>query len=174
MRRVLCACALAFSGVTGQAQALGDAAAAKAKLVATLARFVQWPSAAFASESAALRICVFASSPAVQRAFESLPQGSVGGRPVQALINPGVVAKNCHVLFFDESGGSHADRVLKNLAAEPAFTVGTQDGFVSDGGMVEIVQVDNALRFDFNLPALHDAGLGINPGVLKLARQVRQ
>jgi len=173
-RRALLGCALAAGVGTAQAQAAGGDAAAKAKLVATLARFVQWPPATFESETSPLRLCVFASSPAVERAFQSPQAAFVGAHPVQTLINPNVVAKSCHVLFVDDSGALRVDRLLKGLAGEPAFTVGTPDGFVSDGGMVEIVQVDNALRFDFNLVALRDAGLGVNPGVLKLARQVRQ
>jgi hypothetical protein len=163
----------AWLGVAS-AQALGGDAAAKAKLVATLARFVQWPPATFESEISPLRLCVFASSPTVERAFQDQQNTLVGARPMQTVINPSVVAKNCHILFVDESGGLHVGRLLRSLGAEAAFTVGTQDGFVSDGGMVEIVHVDNALRFDFNVVALRDAGLSVNPGVLKLARQVRQ
>ena len=174
VRGALLACALlAVVGVV-RAQALGGDAGAKAKLVATLARFVQWPPATFESETAPLRLCVFSSSPTVERAFQSQAEIPIGARPVQTLMNPRTVAKNCHLVYVDESGALRADQMLKRLGSEPTFTVGTQDGFVGDGGMVEIVHVDNTLRFDFNLVALREAGLGVNPGVLKLARQVRQ
>ena len=90
------------------------------------------------------------------------------------LIQTPAAPKGCHILFLDDSAGLGPDRWLRGHAGEAAFTIGTQDGFVSDGGMIEIVRVDNTLRFDVNLLALHEAGLGIHPGVLKLARQVRQ
>jgi len=170
----LLACALVAGVDTAHAQSLGGDAAAKAKLVATLARFVQWPPASFENDTSPLRLCVLTTSPTVERAFQSQHNTLVGTRTVRTVINPQAVAKNCHILFVDENGGFHMDRMLRSLSAEPAFTVGTQDGFVSDGGMVEIVHVDNALRFDVNLVALREAGLGVNPGVLKLARQVRQ
>ena len=167
--------ALTLWAAAATAQSLGGDAAAKAKLVAALARFVQWPAGTFDSESAPLRLCVFAGSATVERAFQNQHNAMVGLRPLDIiLVNARVAAKSCHVLFLDESAALSPDRWLRTHAGEPAFTVGTQDGFVSDGGMVEIVNVDNTLRFDFNLPALHDAGLGINPGVLKLARQVKQ
>ena len=171
---MLLACVLAACLDAVQAQASGGDAAAKAKLVATLARFVQWPPATFESESSPLRLCVFTGSPTVERAFQNQQNTPIGARAVQTVINPQGGAKNCHVLFVDEGGGLHVDQMRRSLGSEPAFTVGTQDGFVSDGGMVEIVHVDNALRFDFNLVALREAGLSVNPGVLKLARQVRQ
>ena len=161
---------------TVRAQAVGGDAAAKAKLVATLARFVHWPPTTFDTDTAPLRLCVFSGSPMVERAFQSQGGSAIGGRPVQTVMNPRVPVKNCQVLFVDEGGSEiRVDPVLfRRLGGEPVFTVGTQDGFVSEGGMVEIVRIDNALRFDVNLTALREAGLGVHPGVLKLARQVRQ
>ncbi len=156
------------------AQTAGGDAAAKAKLVATLARFVQWPPHAFEHETSPLRLCVFAQSPTIERAFQGLASAPVGNRSLQTVINPGAASRTCHVVYVDDAAFAGAERLLRSFAGEPAFTVGSRDGFVSEGGMVEIVQVDNALRFDINLPALHAAKLGINPGVLKLARQVRQ
>ena len=170
---VLCLVLAAGSGIS-RAQTAGGDAAAKAKLVATLVRFVQWPPSAFEHETAPLRLCVFANSPTVDRAFQGLSSAAVGGRLLQTLINPRATTRTCHVVYVDDAAFLASDLLLRNLAGEPAFTVGSHDGFVSEGGMVEIVQVDNALRFDVNLSALHAARLGINPGVLKLARQVRQ
>jgi hypothetical protein len=172
VRRALLACVLAAGLGGARAQVVGGDAAAKAKLVATLARFVQWPPATFESDSSPLRLCVFSASSAMERAFQA--QASIGGRPAQIVVNPHTVPKHCEVVFFDESGALRADQLLRRLGNEPVFTVGTRDGFVGEGGMVEIVRIDNALRFDVNLTALRAAGLGVNPGVLKLARDVTQ
>ena len=174
VRHALLACALAFGLGAARAQAVGGDAAAKAKLVATLARFVQWPPATFENEATPLRVCVMSGSPAVERAFQNQAETSIGGRPVQTIVSPRAVPMHCQVLFVDDGGAPRADQLLRRLGAAPVFTVGTQDGFVGDGGMVEIVRIDNALRFDVNLTALREAGLGVNPGVLKLARDVRQ
>ena len=175
LRQALLACVLVAGLGVARAQAVGGDAAAKAKLVATLARFVHWPPATFENDATPLRVCVVSSSRAVERAFRSQAATPIGGRPVQTvIIGPRAVPGHCQIVFIDESGALRADQILDRLGAEPVFTIGTQDGFVSDGGMVEIVRIDNALRFDVNLTALREAGLGINPGVLKLARDVRQ
>ena len=54
----------------------------------------------------------------------------------------------------------------------PALLVGALDGFAQQGGMVELVNVNDALRFDVNLAALRNAHLGLSSQVLKLARQL--
>ena len=50
----------------------------------------------------------------------------------------------------------------------------TREWIASHGGMVELVNVNDALRFDVNLKALRGAHLGLSSQVLKLARQVRE
>ena len=59
-------------------------------------------------------------------------------------------------------------------AGEPVLTLGTVDGFIARGGMVEIVNGDDSLRFDVNLKTLRAAQLGVSSQVLRLARQVRE
>jgi hypothetical protein len=53
------------------------------------------------------------------------------------------------------------------------LTLGAVDGFLSQGGMVELVNVNDALRFDVSLKAVRSAQLALSSQVLKLARQVR-
>jgi hypothetical protein len=53
------------------------------------------------------------------------------------------------------------------------LTLGAVDGFLARGGMVELVVVDDALRFDVDLHALRDSGLVLSSHALKLARRVR-
>jgi|EndMetStandDraft_5_1072996.scaffolds.fasta_scaffold04382_2 hypothetical protein len=167
--------ALALLGACGgaPAQSLGDDAAAKAKLVAALVRFVQWPTGTFDSDASALRLCVYSGSAAVERAFAAHQGSAVGARTLRVVLDPPAADKGCHAVYLDASAGLGLPDWRRRHAGEAAFTIGTSDGFASDGGMVEIVQVDSDLRFDFNLQALHDAGLGVHPGVLKLARRVK-
>lgn len=151
--------------------AAGDAAA-KAKFVVTFARFVQWPASAFAGSDARLRLCIEHASPAVGEAFAAHEGLAVGGRSltISALAAPASEASGCHLLFVDASAVRHAPPA----AGESLLTLGAVDGFVARGGMVEIVNVDDSLRFDVNLRALRAAHLGLNSQVLRLARQVRE
>ena len=163
--------ALAAFVCAAQAQAPASEAEAKAKFAVTLARFVQWPAGAFASESAPLRLCVLQDSPAVAAAFAGQRGVPVAGRPLAViLLGPGAPTA-CDLLFVD---GSAARSYAVAAGEAPMLTIGALDGFLSRGGMVELVNVNDALRFDVNLKALRTAHLGLSGQVLKLARQVRE
>lgn len=156
------------------AQSAGDDASSKAKLVTTLVRYVEWPAASFESANSPLRLCVQTGSTNIERAFQAYQGTMAGTRTLQIALVPPAATVGCHAMYLDDSAGASSERWLQRHSGAVALTVSTTDGFVSSGGMVEIVHVDNALRFDVNLASLRGAGLGVNPGVLKLARSVRQ
>lgn len=160
----LCAGPTAAQAPSGEAEAM-------ARFTLTLARFVQWPGGP-AAPGAPLRLCLLQNSPAVEAAFVSRRGTTVTGRPLEVL--SGAVAKGaaCDLLFVDASAGSAG---LDALAASTAvLTIGSGDGFLSRGGMVELVNVNDALRFDINMKSLRHAGLGLSAQALKLARQVQE
>ena len=163
---------LASSGSGVFAQSSSGDAAAKAKFTITLARFVQWPAGAAAADTAPLRLCVVHNSAAVGAAFAQHEGVPVAGRPVSVLPNPGPRA-GCDLLFVDASAARGSAAALGQAAGAPMHTLGPVDGFLSQGGMVELVNVNDALRFDVSLKALRSAQLGLSSQVLKLARQVR-
>jgi hypothetical protein len=157
-----------------RAQAPSGEAEAKAKFTLTLARFVQWPTATVPSENAPLHLCVMHNSPAVAAAFGSRQGVVVGGHPLSVHAGQSVTGVTCDLLFVDGSASrSNAEAVLAS-GDRPMLTLGAMDGFLSQGGMVELVNVDDALRFDVNLKALRTARIGLSSQALKLARRVRE
>jgi len=154
-----------------RAQSLGDEALAKAKIVTAMLRFVQWPVASFEHPGSPIRLCVYTQSQGIERAFQGYDRFAVGQRTLQLAFNPPADAPACHAAYLDGAAGPKG---VRREVDSPIFTVGTADGFIERGGMVEVVSFDNALRFDVNLDAVRSAGLTINPGVLKLARHVKQ
>lgn len=161
-------------GAALQAQTVTGEAEAKARFTLTLARFVQWPASGAVVDGAPLQLCVMHNSPAVAAAFASREGVVVAGHPLR--VNTGVIARGstCDVLFVDGSAARAAAEPLLQTVERPMLTLGAVDGFLSRGGMVELVNVNDALRFDVNLRALRSAQLGMSGQVLKLARQVRE
>ena len=157
----------------GGALAQSSEVAAKARFAVTFARFVQWPSSPVGSD-AALRLCVLQRSPALASAFAAHDGAAVGSRRLSVVLEPGANVSGCDLLFVDDSGASAAAPLLVDAAHRPILTVGAVDGFLSRGGMVELVNVDDALRFDVDLGVVRRAGLGLSSQVLKLARRVRE
>lgn len=168
--RLLAFVAFALASLAGPAvQAQSGDAAAKARFAVTLARFVQWPPG---GEQAPLRLCVLHDSAALARAFQGHDGAPVGSRRVAVILEPAGIAA-CDLLFVDDSGVRAAAPLLAAGAHRPVLTIGAVDGFLARGGMVELVNVDDALRFDVDLRVLREAGLGLSSHALKLARRVR-
>jgi hypothetical protein len=157
-----------------RAQGTHGDAAAKAKFTVMLSRFVQWPTGALPAEGAPLRLCVIHNSPSVAAAFARHGGETAGGRVVTIVPNPAPATASapCHVVFVDASAGRPAADTVVRAGGAPALLVGALDGFAQQGGMVELVNVNDALRFDVNVAALRNAHLGLSSQVLKLARQL--
>lgn len=165
---LLAAC---FARGPAGAQAPSNEAEAMARFTVTLARFVQWPVDS-QSVGAPIRLCVLHNSPALEAAFAIRKGTAITGRPLEVLSGSAAKGAACDMLFVDASVGSGGNHALSG--ATPTLTIGTADGFLSRGGMVELVNVNDALRFDVNLKALRAARLGLSAQALKLARHVQE
>lgn len=166
----------ALVGATGgdvvRAQTPSGDAVAKAKFTITIARFAQWPPAALGGDAASLKICVLHNSPALGAAFAVLEGQRVASHPVNVVQNPRDSA-DCGLLFIDTSVAHGSTEAIAAAASRPLLTLGAVDGFLSKGGMVELANVNDTLRFDVNLKALRSARMDLSSQVLNLARQVR-
>lgn len=177
---ILYSCALVLAVLAAApawAQGAGNDAAAKARVVGAFLRFVQWPAGTFLHDAAPLHLCVMHDSAAVAAAFGVHDGSLLAARPVVVDMNPPPGSTPCHVLFVDDSAGPALRRPpggTPPAAPVATLSIGTADGFLAAGGMVELVNVNDRYRFDIDLRALRQAQLGVSPGVLKLARQVHQ
>ena len=59
------------------------------------------------------------------------------------------------------------------LKDSPVLTVSDVDGFAQQGGMVNLLLVNNTVKMEINQAAAEGAGLQISSKLLKLARVVR-
>jgi hypothetical protein len=168
---LLCGALLGATPGAVRAQEINSDAAAKAKFTLMLSRFVQWPGGAQGA-AAPLRLCVFHSSASVGLAFSRHGGEVVGGRVVSVVQNPSASDMSCNVIFVDASAARQGADALRTAAGAAVLAVGAVDGFALRGGMVELVNVNDALRFDVNVAALRHAHLGLSSQVLKLARQL--
>lgn len=170
-RRSLVVAAL-LPGFGAHAQTLNEARV-KAKLALTLARFTQWPSTVFASPADPLVLCVVHRSETLITAFVELGGQTVAGHPVKVTtVLP--TEGPCHALFVHESAERGGAVALGAVTAQPVLTIGDGDGFSTRGGMVELVNINDAIRLDVNLKVIRTARLDLSSQVLKLARQVRE
>lgn len=145
--------------------------AVKVRLTLSLARFTQWPVEPATGDP--LRLCVLHQSPEVLEAFRAQQDQSLNGRRLVVSDAAGPEGAACQVLFVHSSGRPVAAWFEQTLR-QSTLTVSDADGFLASGGMVELVAVNDAIRFDVNLAALRAARLTLSSQVLRLARRVRE
>lgn len=158
---------------TAAGQTLNDARV-KARLAVTLARYTQWPASAFAAPGDPFTLCLLHRSETLMTAFAEQVGQSVAGHPLRVLDTNYLPGTTCHALFIHDSAERDANWALSAVSAAPVLTIGDTSGFSLQGGMVELANVNDAIRLDVNLKALRASRLDLSSQVLKLARQVRE
>lgn len=143
----------------------------KARITLGLVRFVQWPGPAAAEP--VLRLCVWQRAAGVVEAFRTHETRPINGRRLAVEERAPGGFDGCRVLFVHGSAaGPGAD--LAGAARAGVLTVGDPEGFLATGGMVELVAVNDAIRFDVNLGTVKAAGLAMSSQALRLARRVAE
>lgn len=163
-----------WAAVSLPARAAADLAAAqreyliKAAFVYDMLKATQWPKA----RSGRVVLCVLGRDPfgAAWRSIEGRPIGKsrLDVAPVQA--ESGFTG--CDALLLGTSERARWPQIRGALGTRPILTMSESVGFARDGGMVELMAVDNRLRFDVNLKAVRKAGLSIDTNALEQANMV--
>src|SRR5258706_9500813 len=166
---------------TADAQA-GDADSSeyliKAGFIYNFAKFVEWPTAAFAQPDSPIIIGILGTDPfgnLIDRIVENKKIGARGlvvkrlrwGTDLKDL-------KECKILFVGASERGHLDELMQVVKGLPILTVGETPGFAERGGVIRFVLEDNRVRFEINVEAAHQADLTISSRLLTLARIIQQ
>jgi hypothetical protein len=148
----------------------------KAAFLYNFVRFVEWPTNAFANESAPMTIGVFGDKTSDKFTTELttlLKDKKAHNRPlvVKKLTSP-TDAATCQVVFVTDSESRRADQVADATRKKPILLVGESDDFLKNGGMINIVQDERQkqLRFDIAPKNAEPAMITISSHLLKLAR----
>jgi hypothetical protein len=149
----------------------------KAGFIYNFAKFVEWPSTAFAEPDSPIVIGVLGTDP-----FGDIINHVVEGKKIGAR---GFVVRrfkwskelkdskdftNCRILFVSSSEKTHFEEVVEAVKGLPILTVGEAPGFAERGGMIRLMLEDNRVRFEVNVEAAHEGNLNISSRLLTLAR----
>jgi hypothetical protein len=143
----------------------------KAAFLSRFPQFVEWPATALAGRTS-LDVCVVEPNP-FGTALHDLAGGErIADRPLRARPVSRDAAADCHVLYIPAATpGRRA--LLERLKGRPVLTVGDADGFLDDGGVVELRLIGNRIRFHIDAAAAERAGLRLSAQLLRLAVSVR-
>ena len=133
----------------------------KAALIFAIARFVYWPAETFVAPATPMHVCVFGADPFGPTLDDTFKGHTVGGRPitVRRITNLEPV---CNVLFVSRSERKRMALITDQLRSSAVLTVSEEDGFRSLGGMVELYNEGEKVRFSLNFKAIEAARLKLD------------
>ena len=146
---------------------------AKAKFLAVMPGFVEWPSSTFKTPTALLQICVHPDFSFGTSLAELARTETVGGHRMEVKwVRKEQELSGCQLLFVSRSAAKRYDKVLEAVKNSATLTVGEGPEFLKAGGMVSLQAGQSGLQFDVNLDAVHDSHLKLSSQMLALARHV--
>jgi len=175
-RKIIAALALCFALCGPTASAQGEQAneyRLKAAFLFNFAKFINWPSAAFANAQAPFTLCVLGPDPFGEALDDAFSGKTIADRRIELRRLPtDADARPCHIIFVSRSQGRHVTDIVKTLRGASALLVGESEGFDSSGGTIEFTLEENHVRFRINPDAAARAGLVISSKLLALAKIV--
>jgi hypothetical protein len=145
----------------------------KAAYLYKFGAFVEWPAQAFATPEAPFVIGV-AGAQAVAAELESVVAGrSIHGRSVSVRqVRRDDALTGLHVLFVGQGQGALLERLLASARPVAVLVVTEAMDDVPEGSAINLVPIDNRLRFDIAPRAAERAQLRISARLLAVARRV--
>lgn len=161
---ILLCCAL--YGVA-PAQSQGSEASLKAVFIYNFTRYVEWDSTSNADHD--FIIGVIGSSPVANALTEIAASSRVNNRRifVQHYTKPDEIG-HCHLLFIPQNTPYSLPSILERVG-KGVLTVGEEPGMAKQGAALNLVIVNDKLKFEANLKSIFLAGLKASSQLLKLA-----
>lgn len=139
----------------------------KASYLYNFLQFVEWPPGALAAD--AILVCVFGQD-RFGAALDAIAGENVRGHAIAVRrVHEPEKLNACQVVFLSASEREREALVLQRLAGQPVLTIGETPGFADRGGVINLIQVDDKIRFEINQRAAARDGFRISSQLLQLA-----
>jgi hypothetical protein len=167
--------ALAAAAVHANAEeSVTDEYQVKAAFLYNFAKFVEWPSGTPGSSSP-IAICVLGQNP-----FGRVLEDTVSGKTVDGKmfvvrrVSEVKAAAHCQILFVSSSERMRFGAILGELRTGGVLTVGETEGFIEEGGVVNLKLDGGKIQIQININAAEQAGVRISSKLLSLAQIMRK
>jgi YfiR/HmsC-like len=146
----------------------------KAAFLFNFAKFVEWPSNAFANPEAPFLVCVLGPDPFGSVLDDALRGKAIAEHSVNVIRVQHVAdISGCQILFVAASESHLLPEILAKLHGQCVLVIGETNDFASLGGVIQFTLEENRVRFFINTDAADRAGLKISSKLLALAKIVR-
>jgi hypothetical protein len=145
----------------------------KAALLLNIAKFIEWPSDVFKSNTAPITFCVFGHDPFGSVLDDVLRGKTINNREILAWrIKELPDLKACQLIFVGDTEDKRMSEIINSLKGSSTLTVGESKDFAERGGEIQFYVEENKVRFSTNVDAVQRARLIVSSKLLGLARIV--
>jgi hypothetical protein len=148
----------------------------KAAILFNLVRFVEWPVSAVPDPSAPRIVAIFGQDALQKRMVEMVTSEGLSSRIIVLEIGDLSRLEDCRdnieVLYIARSAHNLMPQILDLLGARPVLTVGDDEGFVMQDGMINFMRQNDRIRFDINLDQAEKSRLKMSSRLFGLARVI--
>lgn len=146
--------AILFSSLNSAALPVPTEYQVKAAYLFHFSKLITWPKSAFDSSQAPIHICVLGQNP-----FENFGKFMKGKEIKRRAVKVSYFSNylhdltktnTCHVLFISQSETRNISDILAYTRQYPILTVSDIDDFVIQGGMIQLYNRGNTVRFLFD------------------------
>jgi hypothetical protein len=146
----------------------------KALFLLNFIKYVDWPPNAFAGSNTNVTIGLYGESKLGEALRTAVAGKAVGGRTIVIRQIDGTDDFSpCHVLFISDSESSRMRGILDKASPLPILTVGEDEAFAQNGGIINFVLKNGNVRLEIDLAAARKAGLTIHSRLLAVADMVK-
>jgi hypothetical protein len=152
------------SGTAGEYQV-------KAAFMYHFATFVEWPSSTFTDTKGYLRICILGNDPFGKSLDATFRTKKIDNHKFEIHRNPSKAElSHCHLLYLTASQSTQLRSFRKQLSKANVLTVGENDTFIRQGGMIKFFIENQKIRFAINPDAINQTNLKVSSKLLRLAK----
>ena len=158
---------------------MGDAPAQpeqdiKAAFLYKFLGYVEWPAGTLNAPSAPIVIGVLGADDVADELRTIVARRRIGQHPIDVRrVVEGDALDGVNVLFIGRGGESALPRLAPAAHQRSVLLVSELDGGLEEGSVINLVVVDNRVRFEVSLEAAERSGLKLSSRMLALAMWVR-
>ena len=148
---------------------------AKALFLYNFANFVTWPEKAFNDNVQPIHMCLFGDIP-FGTILDAVDGTLIGDRPLKITRTNKIkdIAEGCQILFVGDERRALLPEFWKQIKYTYVLSVGEQEKFTVNGGIINIMRTTDRMQFDVNISNAIKNGLFISSDLLMLAREIRR
>ncbi len=142
----------------------------EAAFVYKFIKFVEWPGS-FEDEEF-FDVC-YTGSGEIQSSIKALVDSEIKDLILKVRIVDNLSElRNCELLFVDISSTDGRKKYINFLSKRSVLTVSHFDGFIEEGGMINLLLKNNRIQFEININSAEKSNIKVSSKLLRLANSV--